>query len=188
MLDVVAPHLATEAGQSDSMSFLGGLQSSAEIDETGGRVATGIEQGLFDALGGGNDDQPSGGYAEQFKALAFNFKRNVPFTVNVYFGHITASELATITSAELLSEGAKKQAEDSRREALEATQLDWLLKNRGAVLASAGIAASEGLLQCPKCKKRQTTYYQKQTRSADEPMTTYASCLTDTCLFRWRFC
>ena len=38
-------------------------------------------------------------------------------------------------------------------------------------------------LQCA-----QTTYYQKQTRSADEPMTTFASCLTDTCLHRWRFC
>ncbi len=30
--------------------------------------------------------------------------------------------------------------------------------------------------QCGKCKKRQTSYYQMQTRSADEPMTTFVIC------------
>ena len=30
---------------------------------------------------------------------------------------------------------------------------------------------------CTKCKKRQTTYYQMQTRSADEPMTTFITCV-----------
>jgi len=31
--------------------------------------------------------------------------------------------------------------------------------------------------QCGKCKKRRCTYTQKQTRSADEPMTTFVLCL-----------
>ena len=43
----------------------------------------------------------------------------------------------------------------------------------------------EGILTCPKCKSRKTSYYQMQTRSADEPMTTYAQCL---CGHRWKFC
>lgn len=30
---------------------------------------------------------------------------------------------------------------------------------------------------CIKCKKRQTTYYQMQIRSADEPMTTFITCM-----------
>ena len=44
----------------------------------------------------------------------------------------------------------------------------------------------EGLLKCGKCKSLKTTYYQLQTRSADEPMTTYATCKA--CGHRWKFC
>ena len=34
----------------------------------------------------------------------------------------------------------------------------------------------EGMFKCGKCKSRKTTYYQMQTRSADEPMTTFVTC------------
>lgn len=34
-----------------------------------------------------------------------------------------------------------------------------------------------GFFRCSRCKTNKTTYYQLQTRSADEPMTTYVSCL-----------
>lgn len=37
---------------------------------------------------------------------------------------------------------------------------------------------------CWKCKNRKCTYYQLQTRSADEPMTTFVCCLS--CANRWR--
>ena len=43
-----------------------------------------------------------------------------------------------------------------------------------------------GMYPCVKCKSKKTTYYQLQTRSADEPMTTYCSCLE--CGKRWKFC
>ena len=39
--------------------------------------------------------------------------------------------------------------------------------------------------ECGRCHKRQCTYYQLQTRSADEPMTTFVTCLN--CGKRWRF-
>ena len=38
---------------------------------------------------------------------------------------------------------------------------------------------------CFKCKKNKCTYYQLQTRSADEPMTTFVSCLI--CGNKWAF-
>lgn len=41
-----------------------------------------------------------------------------------------------------------------------------------------------GFFTCQKCKSKKTTYYQLQTRSADEPMTTYVSCLN--CSKRWK--
>jgi len=189
IVEVVTAHLATPAGAAEAEALKGtAAPSAAEVAADGEAAAARLEQALFDLLGAHLDEQPPAPYVEQFKSLAFNLRRNVPLTARFYYELVDADALARMSSSDLLSDVARKQTEDTRREAQEAVQLDWLLKNRGAVLASAGIAASEGLLQCPKCKKRQTTYYQKQTRSADEPMTTFASCLTDTCLHRWRFC
>lgn len=44
----------------------------------------------------------------------------------------------------------------------------------------------EGAFKCRKCGSKKTTYYQLQTRSADEPMTTYVTCLG--CDNHWKFC
>jgi transcription elongation factor S-II len=44
----------------------------------------------------------------------------------------------------------------------------------------------DGLLRCGKCKTYKTTYTQLQTRSADEPLTTFVLCLN--CGNRWKFC
>lgn len=37
---------------------------------------------------------------------------------------------------------------------------------------------------CVRCKQRKTTYYQMQTRSADEPMTTFITCIN--CGHKWK--
>jgi transcription elongation factor S-II len=44
----------------------------------------------------------------------------------------------------------------------------------------------EGLFKCGRCKTYKTTYYQMQTRSADEPMSTFVTCLN--CGNKWKFC
>ena len=43
----------------------------------------------------------------------------------------------------------------------------------------------EGLNKCGKCRSMRTTYYQLQTRSADEPMTTFCRC--HNCNNHWKF-
>lgn len=43
----------------------------------------------------------------------------------------------------------------------------------------------DGFFKCGKCKSKNTTYTQAQTRSADEPMTTFVTCLN--CNNRWKF-
>lgn len=42
------------------------------------------------------------------------------------------------------------------------------------------------MFKCGKCRERNCTYFQMQTRSADEPMTTFVTCLN--CSNRWKFC
>ena len=46
------------------------------------------------------------------------------------------------------------------------------------------IKNQEGFFTCGRCKSKKTTYYQLQTRSADEPMTTFVSCLN--CDRNWK--
>lgn len=46
------------------------------------------------------------------------------------------------------------------------------------------IAAATDTFTCRKCKANQCTYYQMQTRSADEPMTTFVTCIP--CGNRWK--
>ena len=46
------------------------------------------------------------------------------------------------------------------------------------------LASATDEFKCYKCKKRQCTYYQLQTRSADEAMTTFVTCLN--CGNNWK--
>jgi DNA-directed RNA polymerase subunit M/transcription elongation factor TFIIS len=46
---------------------------------------------------------------------------------------------------------------------------------RKAYLAQE-IKNTEGFFTCARCKSKKTSYYQLQTRSADEPMTTFVTC------------
>ena len=46
------------------------------------------------------------------------------------------------------------------------------------------VEASTDTFTCRKCKQNKCTYYQMQTRSADEPMTCYISCCV--CGNRWK--
>jgi len=46
-------------------------------------------------------------------------------------------------------------------------------------------SSGTNMFKCGKCKKSNATYFQLQTRSADEPMTTFVTCLE--CNNRWKF-
>lgn len=50
---------------------------------------------------------------------------------------------------------------------------------------SPKIEASTDDFTCFKCKSKKCTFYQLQTRSGDEPMTTFVTCIE--CGNRWRF-
>lgn len=45
--------------------------------------------------------------------------------------------------------------------------------------------ATTNIFKCKKCHKKKCSVYQMQTRSADEPMTTFVNCLT--CGASWKF-
>ncbi len=63
-----------------------------------------------------------------------------------------------------------------------------LLKNKKLMdrYSEENKAKGSNIFKCGKCKEKNCTYYQLQTRSADEPLTTFVTCLS--CNNRWKFC
>lgn len=66
------------------------------------------------------------------------------------------------------------------------SQMAFQLKTKEMAMESARASEEdyEGLFKCGKCKSTKTTYYQMQTRSADEPMTTFVTCIG--CGNKWK--
>jgi transcription elongation factor S-II len=55
---------------------------------------------------------------------------------------------------------------------------------RDKILYEVDSGGSTDEFKCSRCKQRKCTYYELQTRSADEPMTVFVTCLN--CGKRWR--
>ncbi len=52
------------------------------------------------------------------------------------------------------------------------------------ILGANKAEEASDMFRCNKCQQRKCTYYQMQTRSADEPMTSFITCLN--CGNRWK--
>jgi hypothetical protein len=95
---------------------------------------------------------------------------NEYMALDIYLGHMSPSEVALMSGDDMLTMEARQQSELTKLKAHEAKQLDWAQKMRPQILESIGL--DQGLGDpCKKCRGKNTTYTQKQTRSADEPMT-----------------
>ncbi len=175
-VDIVTAHAKSEEAAGGAAGSPGGAGAGSFDAEAVGaacdRVAGEAEEAMFVELARGDANKPDGPYIDQYKTLAFNLKGNVPLALSIYEGVTPPSQLARMSSEELLSAEARAAIETARREALEARQEDWKQRNKTKLLQSAGLTAGEGALTCPKCRSKNTEYTQKQTRSADEPMTT----------------
>lgn len=77
-----------------------------------------------------------------------------------------------LSSDELKDESARREADKARTDGVNARMLDWNEKTRKERLSQLGLSSADSGLPCRKCKGKNTEYTQKQTRSADEPMTT----------------
>lgn len=115
-------------------------------------------------------------YKNRIRSRVANLKdvKNPTLRTNYISGAITAAKLAKMTPEEMASDEMKKLRDKFVKEAINDAQLATVQ------------GTSTDLLKCGKCKKRNCTYNQIQTRSADEPMTTFVLC--NACGHRWKFC
>ena len=65
---------------------------------------------------------------------------------------------------------------------LEAARSDWAIANHEKLQEQAGVSKdSVSMYRCPACKSEKVSSFAMQTRSADEPMTVFCTCLNPKC-------
>ncbi|KAJ2932166.1 hypothetical protein H1R20_g4938, partial [Candolleomyces eurysporus] len=122
-----------------------------------------------------HNNSVTGEYRNKIRSLFVNLKdkNNPELREGVVSGEILAEKLVTMTSEEMASEEQKA--------ALKKIKEANLFHSFSAQESQAETEA----FQCGKCKQRKCRYRQAQTRSADEPMTTFVTCTV--CGNRWKF-
>ncbi|CAM2102300.1 transcription elongation factor A protein 2 isoform X2 [Lepidochelys kempii] len=115
-------------------------------------------------------------YKNRVRSRISNLKdsKNPELRKNVLCGAITPEQIAVMTSEEMASNELKEIRKAMTKEAIREHQI-----------ARTGGTQTD-LFTCGKCKKKNCTYTQVQTRSSDEPMTTFVAC--NECGNRWKFC
>ncbi|KAI5059235.1 hypothetical protein GOP47_0025554 [Adiantum capillus-veneris] len=134
-------------------------------------VAVAVETVMFESLGGFH-----GVNKMKYRSIMFNIKdaNNPDFRRKILLGDLTPGDIINLTPDQMASDQRKMENEEIKKKALFECE-------RGTARQ-----ASTDQFKCGKCGQRKCTYYQLQTRSADEPMTTYVTCVN--CNNRWKFC
>ena len=107
-------------------------------------------------------------YVDRLRSIMINLKGDVLKQINE--GTIKPHIVAFMTHQELSPERWATMIETK-------TKRD---KNK----FETNMSAATDVFTCRKCKGNQCTFYQLQTRSADEPMTTFVTCLICTARFK----
>ena len=108
-------------------------------------------------------------YIDRLKTILHNLKYS-DLIERVKSKIIKSHEIGNMSHQEMDIERWKDMIEKKRKRDKSKTQLN--------------VNIEEGAFQCRKCGSKKTTYYQMQTRSADEPMTTFVQCTE--CPARWK--
>ena len=106
-------------------------------------------------------------YKTKIRSLYLNLKdkKNPNLRRRVINGDISPERLSTMTSQEMASE--ERRAEDQKLEE----------ENMREAMKPTAVRSTTDQFPCGKCGKRTVAYSQAQTRSADEPMTTFCECV-----------
>ena len=109
-------------------------------------------------------------YIDKMRSVITNLEKNEDLRKIVLAKLIKAHELAFMTHQQMNPKKWQKMLDDK--------------KIRDENKYAPKIEASTDNYTCRKCKSKKCSYYQMQTRSADEPMTTFVSCIS--CGSRWK--
>lgn len=145
---------------------IGSSKPAAEILE----AAKDVEAAVFAAEKG-----TSPAYRNKLRSLFMYLKdpKNPTLRSQVVLKKISGERLRTMKPQEMANDELKKQMEELEKQNLFNAQ------------SAQEQRATTDRFTCGKCKQKKVSYYQLQTRSADEPLTTFCTC--EACGNRWKF-
>eukprot|EP01084_Bolivina_argentea_P121354 215044_1 len=114
-------------------------------------------------------------YRQQYADLHFNFKKNSDLKMNALMGIFSVKHLVIMDSSQMANKNLKEKREKNKKKLMDEARNDLKLKSMTAMTDE---------YKCYKCKKRECRYSQAQTRSADEPMTIFVTCIN--CGNKWK--
>jgi len=155
-----------------SRDLLAGALSVSEIPEGSAdpvELAARIEDAIFKEI---RDTAQK--YRNRIRSRIANLKdlKNPDLRNNVLLGYITPERLAVLSADEMASDALKREREKLTKDAINDHQL----------AVANGIGTD--MIQCGRCKQKNCSYTEAQTRSADEPMTLFVLC--NHCGLRWK--
>jgi transcription elongation factor S-II len=109
-------------------------------------------------------------YLCRMRSLLTNFQKNPDFLEQVKTKQITPEMLSVMTHQEISPEHWRERID--RKIKIDQSHFQ------------TNIEASTDMFTCKKCKSKRCTFYEMQTRSADEPATIFITCLD--CGKSWR--
>ncbi|GAM82681.1 hypothetical protein ANO11243_006630 [Dothideomycetidae sp. 11243] len=150
----------------DGLAFL-----SEELPEDILHIARAVELAAYDKY----QPETSSEYKTRLRSLFHNLKskENPALRANVFSGAIEPARFVVMTHEELKSDKMRALDEKLKQENMDKAMV---------AQAQKSISAS---LTCGKCGQKKVSYTQAQTRSADEPMTTFCECTV--CGNLWKF-
>ncbi|KAI9662364.1 MAG: RNA polymerase II elongation factor [Bathelium mastoideum] len=134
--------------------------------------AKAIEFAAFDKY----QPETSEAYKTKMRSLYQNLKNksNPKLRERIMSGAISPAHFVVMSHEEMRSD--ERKAEDER----------IAKENMDKAMVAKEVKVFSASLQCGRCKEKKVSYSQAQTRSADEPMTTFCECTV--CGNRWKFC
>jgi transcription elongation factor S-II len=126
-------------------------------------------------------------YNDKVRSLLFNLKKNNNLRNDVLLQHTSSTALVQMSSEQLADDQTVAARIQESQKLQESKRLDWEQANEGKINEMCGITGEllkASLFTCNRCKSTKTTSTQKQTRSADEPMTVFVYCTN--CGKRWK--
>ena len=126
-------------------------------------------------------------YTEKVRSLVFNLKKNGHLREQVILGQIPSAALPKMSPEDLATKEKAEERNATVKKLQDSRRLDWEQANEKKINDMCGIKGDmlkASLFTCGRCKSIKTTSTQKQTRSADEPMTVFVLCLN--CGKRWK--
>uniref|UniRef100_A0AAV1TYD2 Transcription elongation factor S-II n=1 Tax=Peronospora matthiolae TaxID=2874970 RepID=A0AAV1TYD2_9STRA len=163
------------------------LKEILDVSEGGGdpgQMAAEIEVAMARMYHMGAPGELKKEYMAKYRQLSFNLKKNCELRQNLLDDSVSGDQLVKMTAEELATEEKRAQIEKLRDDAFQEARLDWAEANHEKIQKQTGTEGTKGLFTCGRCKSSKTSNTQKQTRSADEPMTVFVMC--HNCGNRWK--